>query len=566
MKLRNPMLLAFLGLLPFFSAGQDLSISPGVVSPVAGCYLSANSTVTIIIVNNLGAPYGGTFDVSYTLNGGAPVTESLTTVIPGSGTYIFSFGLTADVSNCQLHNFIFNLAVPGDVNPANNTLNVNIASDCAPVPGTITHPDTVCAGLNSGNMTLVGYTGVIENWIFSDDTAATWTWTGNTTDTQPYLNIPSQQQWWALVGSPYGYCPDDSTDIIFIETIPQTNPGVFPPDFDICNNGNGGTVQLTGYIGDILDWQYSTDNGTTWLPAAPNTTDSITYSNLTDTMMYMVHVQNGICPALYSAPITLTLIPGSDAGSIVGESLVCNFENDSSLEVNPLIGNVVDWYMSTDNGATWVAQGVTDTILPYTGLLTYTIFAAVIQASNCPYDTTYHTIVVLPLGVSAGAAVTIYEEDTTQLMATGGSFFAWFPATAISDTTISNPLVYPMVTTEYFVQVSDINGCVDTASVIVTVLPAQPDVIVPNLLTPNGDGFNEFLNITNIDIYPLNELYIFNAYGQVIYQASPYNNEWAATFNGTKVPDGTYYYILNLNNVAVAPDPLQGVITIIGND
>ena len=52
----------------------------------------------------------------------------------------------------------------------------------------------------------------------------------------------------------------------------------------------------------------------------------------------------------------------------------------------------------------------------------------------------------------------------------------------------------------------------------------------------------------------------------MIFEASPYNNDWAATFNGANVPDGTYYYILSLNDPVLAPDPYKGVITIIGND
>lgn len=135
----------------------------------------------------------------------------------------------------------------------------------------------------------------------------------------------------------YGYCPDDSTSIIHIDVVPQTNPGFLPANFDICDNGNGGQLDLTGYVGDILQWETSIDNGTTWTTIA-NTTDSLDYWNLTDTVMYQVLVQNDICPSAYSLPVTLTLIPGTDAGSIVGELLVCNFENDSSLRSKPCFG------------------------------------------------------------------------------------------------------------------------------------------------------------------------------------------------------------------------------------
>ena len=558
--------LVFFGLTPLFSKAQDLAISSGSVLPISGCYLPNNAEIYITVSNVLGVPFAGSFDISYSLNGAPPVTETVGPVVMlGSTTYIKQFLVTADLSACQVHTLDFVLTVVGDLNPLNNLVSVTVTSDCAPVPGTIIAPDTVCSGLNSGNLVLAGYTGNIENWIYSTTGGPPWTWLPNTTPTQPYSNINTEMLWWVLIGSPYGFCPDDSTEIDTIRTVPQSNAGSLPPDFDICDNGNGGVLNLTGYLGGILNWEYSQDGGATWTPIA-NTTDSLFYSNLLDTTMYQVQVQNSICPAVYSAPITMNLIPGSDAGSIIGEFLVCNFENDSTLEVNPVLGNVVDWSMSIDDGVTWTAMGVSDTLFPYAGLQDYTLFAVYIQEASCPYDTAYWSIVVLPLGVDAGPDVSIFEEDSTQLAATGGSFFSWYPPTDMSDPTVSNPIVWPMTTTIYYVSVTDMNGCSDTASVIITVNPNILTVVVPNLLTPNSDGFNDYLTIPNLDTYPNNEIFIFNAYGQVIYEARPYNNDWDATYSGSKIPDGTYYYVLNLNDPVNAPDPYQGVITILGND
>ena len=51
----------------------------------------------------------------------------------------------------------------------------------------------------------------------------------------------------------------------------------------------------------------------------------------------------------------------------------------------------------------------------------------------------------------------------------------------------------------------------------------------------------------------------------MIYSSSPYNNDWGGTYNGNQLPDGTYFYLLNLND-PLYPDDIQGVITITGND
>ena len=652
---RKSIIIALFGLLPLVSHGQDLAISSTLVAPVSGCYLPNNSPVTIIIINTLGVPYGGTFDVSYSLNGGAPVVESITTFLPASGTYIYSFIATADLSGCQVHTLDFLLTVPGDVNLANNTLNTSVTSDCAAIAGSIVGPDTVCQGINSGNLTLVGFTGNVEDWIYSINGGGVWNLTGNTATTNPYSNINNQTLFWVLMGSPFGFCPDDSTEIDTIEVVSQSIGGNLPADFDVCDNGNGGQIDLTGYSGDIVNWEYSEDGGTVWnpipnitdsldflnltvttiyhvsvqVPGCPavlstpitltvipgtiagslpasfdicdngnggtinltgylgsilnweisqnngsswttitNTSDALIYSGLTDTTMYQVLVQNGFCPPEYSLPITLTLVPGSDAGVINGEVLICNYVNDSSLEVNPVLGNVMDWIVSYDNGANWSSSGITDTLYPYIGLTTNLLVAAIIQQGACPNDTVYHGLITMPVGVTISPGVSIVEGDSTQVIASGGSLFSWYPAINISDSTISNPYVSPMVTTTYNAIVTDVNGCSDTVSVLISVSPViiNTAVIIPNLLTPNGDGFNDNFKIFNIDLYPDNELVIFNSYGQVIYTASPYNNEWYGIYGGANVPDGTYYYVLNLNDTTVASEPFQGIITIIGND
>jgi gliding motility-associated-like protein len=558
---------AFLfALLPVISSAQfDLTISPAIVSPVSGCMLSSTSTVTIVIVNAQSSPYAGTFDISYSLNGAPDVVETVTTFLPASGTYIYSFILTANLSPCQVHTLDFEVDDPTDINNANDFLSVTVESDCPPIPGGTTMPDTLCSGLNSGNLISWGNLGVIDHWVYSNNFGLSWNSVANNTSTQPYTNITFTELWYVVIGSLYGYCPSDSTPVDTIHAVSQSVAGSLPADFDICDNGNGGQIDLTGHVGSVIGWECSWNNGATWVPVA-NTTDSLEYWNLADTVMYQVIVKNSVCPSVTSAPITLTLIPGSDAGAIVGELLVCNFENDSSLEVNPNVGNVVDWLISTDNANTWVSSGITDTTYDYAGLDGYTVFAAIIQEGACPYDTAFHSIVVLPLGLTANPTATIVEGDSIQLSASGGVNFEWFPAVFIDDPTINNPTVWPEATTTYYVQVTDINGCVDTTSLVITVAANLTTVIVPNLITPNADTYNDILIIPNIDTYPDNELVIFNSYGQVIFQSSPYNNDWDATMNGNAVPDGTYYYILDLHDPVLAPDPFQGVITILGND
>lgn len=67
----------------------------------------------------------------------------------------------------------------------------------------------------------------------------------------------------------------------------------------------------------------------------------------------------------------------------------------------------------------------------------------------------------------------------------------------------------------------------------------------PNIITPNGDGSNEFFLVKNLDQYDRVRLQIFNRWGNVVYENQTYQNEWnGVDQNGTVLPDGVYFYTL----------------------
>lgn len=68
----------------------------------------------------------------------------------------------------------------------------------------------------------------------------------------------------------------------------------------------------------------------------------------------------------------------------------------------------------------------------------------------------------------------------------------------------------------------------------------KPNVKIPNFISPNNDGINDYFEIYNIESYPNNELIVFDSRGRIVFQASSYNNEWDAT----NIPQGAYFYKL----------------------
>jgi gliding motility-associated-like protein len=97
-------------------------------------------------------------------------------------------------------------------------------------------------------------------------------------------------------------------------------------------------------------------------------------------------------------------------------------------------------------------------------------------------------------------------------------------------------------------------ACIATCdSVKVTINNENTNIIAANTITPNGDGANDAFIVdellTNPAAYPNNEIVILNRWGEVVFEAKPYNNDWdGSNKHRQPLPQGTYYYILRLDN------------------
>ena len=87
--------------------------------------------------------------------------------------------------------------------------------------------------------------------------------------------------------------------------------------------------------------------------------------------------------------------------------------------------------------------------------------------------------------------------------------------------------------------VSGNNSSTDTKKII-------GNIKIPNVITPNGDGYNDKFIVKNIDYYPNNTLKIFDKAGRILYTKHTYANDWDGTINGSPLNEGTYYYIIDL--------------------
>jgi gliding motility-associated-like protein len=90
-----------------------------------------------------------------------------------------------------------------------------------------------------------------------------------------------------------------------------------------------------------------------------------------------------------------------------------------------------------------------------------------------------------------------------------------------------------------------------------TIVNAQNCVVkVANIVTKDGDQSNSSWKIQNIEFYTNNQVLIYNRWGNKIFEAAPYQNN----FEFKNQPSGTYFFVVNLND---GTKPITGTITVL---
>ncbi len=193
-----------------------------------------------------------------------------------------------------------------------------------------------------------------------------------------------------------------------------------------------------------------------------------------------------------------------------------------------------------------------------------TYLVTVTDGNGCiAEDNVKVTVNPLP-DVFAGNDTTINQGENIQIGESGEPLFTyvWNPAQGLSDSTISNPIAEPDITTIYYLNVTDNNGCQNQDTITITVTETETpdiDIIIYSTFTPNNDGINDTWVIKNIDLY-YNTVEIYNRNGNLIFKADNYKNDWDGKCNGKDLPAASYYYILYLDN---GSDIRKGAVAIV---
>jgi gliding motility-associated-like protein len=85
-------------------------------------------------------------------------------------------------------------------------------------------------------------------------------------------------------------------------------------------------------------------------------------------------------------------------------------------------------------------------------------------------------------------------------------------------------------------------------------IPQIPEPEIPNIITPGGNGQNDFFVIKNLQ--PNSELFIYNRWGNVVFESKDYQQNWDCN----RCSDGTYFYVL----ITPGGKQYKGTVTVVG--
>ncbi len=186
-----------------------------------------------------------------------------------------------------------------------------------------------------------------------------------------------------------------------------------------------------------------------------------------------------------------------------------------------------------------------------------------VSGSNTCGATSQNIIVTVntPPTATASSAVLI-QGESTQLNASGGTIYSWYPDNGLSCSDCSSPNITITQDQSYSVIVTDKNGCSDTADVFVKVVEETNTVYIPNSFTPNNDGLNDEFKITGKNISTA-QTTIYGRLGDIVFESNDLNVGWDGTYKEKNMNSLVFIYLIKVTFNDGEVKKYKGTITLV---
>lgn len=495
-----------------------------------GCSGVANTTVQANPVN-----YTGTTTLISCPGGANGTATAIMTPVIGTLSYLWNdasgqttataTGLAAGTYTCAVSSTI----------GCTGTVNVTVTE----IPGMIaTITNQVDATCNSDN------DGIVEVTVTQGTPNYSYSW-DNSSSTSNIANDLYAGTHTVTVTDNFGCIVTASTTIsepapLSITTL--TPPTQICPEDDILLSvaGTGGSTPKT------FTWS---QNG-----LIIGTGTSITVDPTTTNTQYCVELSEACgspiddsCTVItFPTPIVPSILPNKTEDCIPG---YFEFQNTSSNG-----SEIATSYFEFTDGDNFLEVGIDSLSNTFELPNFYSVTMTTTSIYGCVYaDTFINLIEVKPLPVADftfSANPATFFETSIQLQDRSSVDvvdYQWFsPGSSPTYSSSQNPVftfpegevgAYPVT-----LVVTSEHGCTDTTTLTMNIIQ---DIIfyAPNTFTPDGDEHNQSweIYVDGLDIYHF-ELYIFNRWGEMIWESHDPSAKWDGTYNGEIVPNGMYIW------------------------
>lgn len=466
-------------------------------------------------------------NISFSIGGNS---LAVTDVSSSSTLYTNTFEVT--VANLSAQQGTGTFTFSGDItdicgNPIEITYDVELAGSVVPV--VTTSPS--CVGENGGVSVVIPAGNPCYSFELNGVAVA-----GAACDGFSYNNLSDGNYTLTLINEVSG-CEQDF-DVVIADIPLELEAGA---DQVLCDMN---TQLEATFAGGSLQWQNQADI-TFLTPAAGNSVVQSTQPGAYDLVATVS--QNG-CSISDVVSVTFNFPPNLD---IFVTDQSCAGVCDGEVVLQSLVGDIT----ATINGET-----LSGTELIFSGVCAGSYAPFVQFSADCAADYDVDVVLLSTLDVDFQADPWVTDIQNTEItlnsIATGADSIQWVIEPI--GMTSNEPMweaVLPEVAGLYYVTLFgyDQFGCIRFADAYIDVRDAF-FVYVPNAITPDGDGLNEFFKPV-FSYTPLEyEIQIYDRWGQLVFSSTNPDEAWIANMSGGDYFVGTDVYVWQMKARGLGPD------------
>jgi len=353
---------------------------------------------------------------------------------------------------------------------------------------------------------------------------------------------------------------------------PSSVVGTASGNQTICQGTQPAALTLSSNLGNI-QWQVSTTGFSGWTNINGATSSTLLLGTLNSTRYYQAVVTNGICPAVISNMVTITVNPTSSGGIASLNQTICSGNTPNALSLSGSVGTI-QWQSSSLVNGPWTdIIGATTSTLTIGALTSTMYYQAVVTSGVCPSAiSTKVTITVSQPSIAgtAGTDQTICQGSSPapltlsgntgtiqwQYSTTGTS--GWTNINLATGATLTSSQMGPLTSTSYYQAVVTNGACLSVISNMVTIT-----------VNPTSFGGTASLNQTICFGATPNALTLSGNTGAIQWQSSTNNStfnnivgETSPTLTLGALTSTMYYQAVVTSGVCPSATPSKVTITV----